>query len=225
MISRLEPKAKAPSSANTPGPDSKSRMITSISLQEGSLLVSGRAERGPGPGARRTGLGAAGPGLSFGRGFRRIGCAMAATPTVPAACAIMMIMPHSARTEDEDFDGAAERCDSESESVLSRKSRARLQEPASDSERRGRYGGGREANLNLDGPSIGRLGGSCQCQFERRCRCLITGHLVTQTPSLTVTGEESDCIRGEGLQDVAIAITSSRSYAPFRSCHRANKAV
>ena len=47
-ISRLEPKAKAPSSANTPGPDSKSRMITSISesLQEGSLLVSGRAERG-----------------------------------------------------------------------------------------------------------------------------------------------------------------------------------
>ncbi len=29
-----------------PGPDLKSRMLTSISLQEGSLLVSGRAERG-----------------------------------------------------------------------------------------------------------------------------------------------------------------------------------
>ncbi len=41
-----KPKAKAPSSANTPGPDSKSRMLTSISLQEGSLLVSGRAELG-----------------------------------------------------------------------------------------------------------------------------------------------------------------------------------
>ncbi len=106
-------------------------------------------------------------------------------------------------------------------------------EPASDSERRGRYRGGREANLNLDGPSIGRLGGSCQChlqcQSERRCRCLITGtgHLVTQTPSLTVTrtGVESDGIRGEGHQDVVNAITSSGSYAPFRSCHRANKAV
>jgi hypothetical protein len=32
-ISRLEPKAKAPSSKTTPSPDSKSRMITSISLQ------------------------------------------------------------------------------------------------------------------------------------------------------------------------------------------------
>ena len=57
----------------------------------------------------------------------------------------------------------------------------------------------------------------------------VVAMLLARGASIGIATQESfslvDVARGEGHQDVVNAITSSRSYAPFRSCHRANKAV
>jgi ankyrin repeat protein len=57
----------------------------------------------------------------------------------------------------------------------------------------------------------------------------VVAMLLARGASIGIATQESfslvDVARGEGHQDVVNAITSSRSYAPFRSFHRAKKAV